>query len=103
MCAGKPFSTPTTSLTAWPKRFNVTEERRAIQQAYNEAHGITPKSIISRSNNSILAFLEISRRLNTQQLDEAYEQVEDIPMESIPELIAQLEAQMKESAKKNGV
>ncbi len=82
------------------KAINVTEERRAIQQAYNETHGITPQSIVSRANNSILAFLEISRRLNTQQLDEAYEQVQDIPMESIPELIAQLEVQMKESAKK---
>ncbi len=82
------------------KAIQTTEERRAIQKAHNEAHGITPTSIVSRSNNSILTFLDISRRLNSQELDEVYEKAEEIPMEHIPELISQLEAQMKEAAKK---
>jgi excinuclease ABC subunit B len=82
------------------RAIQVTEERRAVQRAYNEAHGITPRPIINRAGNSILAFLEISRRLNTEQLDEAYEKIAEIPMESIPELISQLEAQMKDAAKK---
>lgn len=46
-----------------------------------------------------MAFLEVSRRLNTQELEDAYEQVDDLPLESVPELITQLEAQMKEAAK----
>ena len=77
-----------------------TERRRAIQQEHNEKNGITPVSIIKRSNNSILSFLEVSRRLNSQELDQVYENVADLPLENIPTLIGQLEAQMKEAAKK---
>ncbi|MBD1855465.1 MULTISPECIES: excinuclease ABC subunit UvrB [Leptolyngbya] len=77
-----------------------TERRRAIQMEYNEKHGIVPKPIIKKSNNSILAFLEVSRRLNAQELDQVYEQADEIPLEDIPTLITQLEVQMKEAAKK---
>ncbi|MBL1174528.1 excinuclease ABC subunit UvrB [Pantanalinema sp. GBBB05] len=82
------------------KAIEATERRREIQIAYNEKHGITPKPIIKKSNNAILAFLEVSRRLNAQELDQAYEQVEDLSLTEIPQLITQLEAQMKEAAKK---
>ncbi len=82
------------------RAISETERRRAIQKAYNEKHGITPKPIIKKSGNSILSFLEVSRRLNAHELDQAYEQSSDLPLENIPELITQLEAQMKEAAKK---
>lgn len=82
------------------RAISETNRRRGIQQAYNEAHGITPQPIIKKSSNSILSFLEVSRRLNAQELDMAYEQSADLPLEDIPELITQLEAQMKEAAKK---
>ena len=77
-----------------------TERRRNIQQAYNEKHGITPQPIQSRANNSILNFLDISRRLNSQQLEQVCEQADELSLEQIPELIQQLELQMKEAAKK---
>ncbi|KAM3115871.1 excinuclease ABC subunit UvrB [Phormidesmis sp. 146-33] len=76
-----------------------TERRREIQQEYNEKHGVTPQPITRRAANSILSFLEVSRRLNAQELDQVYEQADDIPLENIPNLIVQLEAQMKEAAK----
>ncbi len=82
------------------KAISETERRRAIQMAYNTEHGITPTSIIRRTANSILAFLDTSRRLNAQQLEEVYEHSYDLPLENIPSLIVQLEAQMKEAAKK---
>ena len=82
------------------KAIQETERRRQIQLAYNEKHGVTPQSVTKKSGNAILAFLEISRRLNAQELEEAYTQADDLPLESIPELITQLEAQMKEAAKK---
>jgi len=76
-----------------------TERRREIQIAYNEQHHITPKSIIKKSANSILSFLEVSRRLNAQELAIVDEQADDLPLDALPDLIVQLEAQMKEAAK----
>jgi excinuclease ABC subunit B len=82
------------------KAIEETERRRGIQLAYNKMHGIIPQSIIKKSGNSILAFLEVSRRLNSQQLETVYEQSDDLSLEEIPELITQLEMQMKDAAKK---
>ncbi len=76
-----------------------TERRRGIQIAYNRMHGITPQPIVKKSGNAILSFLDISRRLNNQQLEEVYSQAEDLPLEKVPELIGQLEEKMKEAAK----
>lgn len=82
------------------KAIAETERRRKIQQEYNEKHGITPQPINKRANNAILQFLDISRRLNNQQLEEVYEQAQDLPLEKIPDLIQQLEEKMQEAAKK---
>ncbi|MDJ0573348.1 MAG: excinuclease ABC subunit UvrB [Pleurocapsa sp. MO_192.B19] len=76
-----------------------TERRRNIQVAYNKRHNITPKPIIKNEENSILAFLDISRRLNSEQLEEVYEKSDELPLEKIPNLIEQLEAKMKDAAK----
>lgn len=83
------------------KAIDETDRRRGIQLAYNKMHGITPQSIAKKSSkNAILAFLDVSRRLNSQQLEAVYEQVDELSLEEIPELIGQLEVQMKEAAKK---
>ena len=42
----------------------------------------------------------MSRKLNSQQLEEVYEQVNELSLDQIPQLIGRLEAQMKEAAKK---
>jgi excinuclease ABC subunit B len=83
------------------RAISETERRRAIQQTYNEKHGITPTPAGKRAGNSILAFLEVSRRLNDEQLEEATEQAvhNDVPLDSLPELIQQLEDRMKVAAK----
>jgi excinuclease ABC subunit B len=83
------------------KAISETERRRAIQHAYNIKHGITPSPAGKRAGNSILAFLEVSRRLTDEQMDQAIEQAEtnDVPLESLPELITQLEDRMKVAAK----
>lgn len=78
-----------------------TDRRRGIQMAYNKMHGITPQPIIKKSSNAILAFLDVSRRLNSEGAAiEKFSFDEELPLEEIPQLIGQLEAQMKEAAKK---
>jgi excinuclease ABC subunit B len=83
------------------KAISETERRRAIQHAYNVKHGITPSPAGKRAGNSILAFLEVSRRLNDDQLEQATEQAEHngVPLDALPELIQQLEEKMKAAAK----
>ena len=83
------------------KAIEETERRRRIQQTYNERHGITPTPAGKRAGNSILAFLEVSRRLNDEQLEQATEQAEhnEVPLDALPELIQQLEDKMKAAAK----
>jgi excinuclease ABC subunit B len=84
------------------KAISETARRRQIQTEHNQLHGITPKTIIKDSqNNGILDFLSISRRLNEQQSEYSTKATySDIPLDTIPELIQQLEIQMQEAAKK---
>ncbi len=83
------------------KAISETDRRRVIQHAYNERHGITPMPAGKRAGNSILSFLEVSRRLSDDQLEEAADQAEhnEVPLDALPELITQLEEKMKAAAK----
>ncbi|PSF38353.1 excinuclease ABC subunit B [Aphanothece hegewaldii CCALA 016] len=82
------------------KAMQETERRRTIQMEYNDKHHLTPQPIQKKlESNSILEFLDISRRLNAQQLEEISEKVGELPLEKIPELIEQLEVKMKDAAK----
>ncbi|WP_298976949.1 excinuclease ABC subunit UvrB [uncultured Thermosynechococcus sp.] len=81
------------------KAIQETERRRAIQLAYNQAHGITPQPIVKKTSNAILAFLEVSRRLNTESVPLLSAQtLQELSLEDIPQLIQDLEAKMKAAA-----
>jgi excinuclease ABC subunit B len=82
------------------KAIDETDRRRGIQTAYNKLHNITPQPIVKKSTNAILSFLEVSRRLNTTELEMVDEHMDELPLEQIPDLITLLEGQMKEAAKK---
>ncbi len=92
------------------KAITETERRRKIQIAYNEKNNIIPSPSIKKINNSILSFLELSRRLQKDNHDsdlvllatDAVKAVEDdsgITLETLPEVINQLEIKMKDAAK----
>ena len=94
------------------KAISETERRRSIQQAYNEANGIVPSPAGKRANNSILSFLELSRRLRKDGADDDLVQIAGravdalysdcdagLALEALPELIDQLEMKMKAAAK----
>ncbi|CAD5915961.1 excinuclease ABC subunit B [Planktothrix agardhii CCAP 1459/11A] len=81
------------------KAIDETNRRREIQRKYNQKHGIIPQQIIKKYSNSILEFLDVSRRLNAQTTAKQIETFEEFPLESIPDLIIQLETQMKTAAK----
>ena len=95
------------------KAISETERRRAIQQAYNEKNGVVPTAAGKKASNSILSFLELSRKLKQDGPDadlvevvgRAANALEDDPdgglaLEALPELIDQLEVKMKEAATK---
>ena len=95
------------------KAISETERRREIQQTYNEKNGVVPTAAGKKASNSILSFLELSRKLKQDSSDDdlvkvvgkAANALEDgsdagLALEALPELIDQLEARMKVAAKK---
>ena len=64
-----------------------TDRRRALQQAYNEKHGITPKSVVKEVNDKIDLTEEVSSQ--TSDIREINRSEKNIKL---------LEKQMKEAA-----
>ncbi|WP_071518286.1 excinuclease ABC subunit UvrB [Geitlerinema sp. PCC 9228] len=80
------------------KAIAETERRRKIQLEYNRQHNITPQPIEKKSDNSILAFLEVSRRLQQGSEEVSPAETDEVPLEEIPNLIDQLQEQMNTAA-----
>ncbi len=94
------------------KAISETDRRRAIQQDYNKEHSIIPKPAGKKANNSILSFLELSRRVQKdctgndllEIVDVANQVIVEhddaaIALETLPDLIDKLELRMKLAAK----
>ena len=79
------------------KAIKETERRRKIQQAYNEEHGIVPKTIIK----SIGETLSISETVSEiEKVDEKKpEDIRKMPAKDLNKLIDSLTKEMKEAAK----
>jgi excinuclease ABC subunit B len=89
-----------------------TERRRTIQKKYNQVNGITPKPAGKKIENSILSFLELSRKLDSGGLSKDLLNIvnnktdailnssdHQCLLEELPDLIDKLEIKMKDAAK----
>ncbi len=75
-----------------------TGRRRTLQQAYNNEHGITPETIKKQITDVLASIYERDYYTVPALPDE--ERMQYIPREEIPALMATLEKQMKQAAKK---
>ena len=80
------------------KAMDETDRRRAIQQAYNEANGITPESIVRPLEMSLASIVE------ADYTDLSGAEAEGLPefksQEELDAYIAKLEVDMREAAKR---
>ena len=93
------------------RAISETDRRRNIQKEHNKKKGITPKPAGKKIENSILSFLELSRKLDTNgfskdlinivnnKTDEIINSNEEnFLLEEMPDLIEKLEVKMKNAA-----
>ncbi len=94
------------------RAISETERRRTIQKKYNQDNGITPKPAGKKIENSILSFLELSRKLDAGGLSKDLINIvnnktdvilnasdNQCLLEELPDLIDKLEIKMKDAAK----
>ncbi len=94
------------------RAISETERRRTIQKKYNQVNGITPKPAGKKIENSILSFLELSRKLDAGGLSKDLINIvnnktdailsstdNQCLLEELPDLIEKLEIKMRDAAK----
>ncbi len=94
------------------RAISETDRRRTIQKKYNQVNGITPKPAGKKIENSILSFLELSRKLDAGGLSKDLINIvnnktdailsssdHQCLLEELPDLIEKLEIKMKDAAK----
>ncbi len=94
------------------RAISETDRRRTIQKKYNQVNGITPKPAGKKIENSILSFLELSRKLDASGLSKDLINIvnnktdailsssdNQCLLEELPDLIEKLEIKMKDAAK----
>ncbi|MFC5865105.1 excinuclease ABC subunit UvrB [Acidicapsa dinghuensis] len=80
------------------RAIDETNRRREIQHAYNEEHGITPQSVLSKVENSLAAILKAEYG---DPLEEATEGMPEFKsQEDLDKYLTAMETEMREAAKK---
>jgi excinuclease ABC subunit B len=77
-----------------------TERRRAIQQAWNEAHGITPESIVKEVDSPLAKLLDADYVTVPTRIEAAPPEMRDLTLGELPSLLKRLREDMKAAARK---
>lgn len=75
----------------------TTNERRAVQQAHNEAHGIEPRSIM-KAVHDLTDDIAAQRATPVAEGKGGYTTVRDLPKAELAHMVIDLEKQMKQAA-----
>ncbi len=77
-----------------------TERRRVKQRAYNDAHGITPETIIKSVDSPLARLLDADYVTVPVRKQDTPEAAAEITLDSLPKVIKRLRRQMREHAQK---
>jgi excinuclease ABC subunit B len=81
------------------RAIDETYRRRAIQIAYNEQHGITPRGIIKQIRDITERVKAVAEEQGIYQADSKPGAIAEIPPDEMARLIKDLERQMKDASK----
>ena len=101
-----------TSQIQWKEQYLKLKEEEVFKKKYNQDNGVTPKPAGKKIENSILSFLELSRKLDAGGLSKDLINIvnnktdailnssdNQCLLEELPDLIEKLEIKMKDAAK----
>jgi excinuclease ABC subunit B len=94
---GKVIMYADTITDSMQRAINTTNARRAKQQAYNEEHGIEPRSII-KAIHALTDELAAQREMALAEEKAGYVTAADLPKDEMNKIINELEKQMKQAA-----
>jgi excinuclease ABC subunit B len=88
-----------TMTQAMQKAIQETNRRRELQMAYNEMHGITPRTIEKKMTNNLLDIVGLMQEAEEESTQALKDEIAEIGEDKLPLLIEEIELQMRDAAK----
>lgn len=81
------------------RSIDITNARRQRQIEYNEAHGITPKTIRKKVETNLLDLTGLMMQAESERKESIIAEAEAVPKNQLPNLIDEMELEMKTAAR----